>query len=202
MFRPPGHDRLSDYAHIDERFRYVELADRTLLVNSAHIVALTEVANRERRRRHVEDDGDRRPGRCASPVGSPARIMDAAGAPQDASSQPLTRQEILQLIGPIIPEHARRRLPQETSVEFDHASPSGAFKVTILRNGSEIAVSIVPDPGAARAGATAAGAGASAAAAPRCTPLHRRSRRTRCTRCTRCSRRVRRRAADRSPVPT
>ena len=71
--------------------------------------------------------------------------MDASGTPQDASSHPLTRQEILQLIGPIIPEHARRRLPQETSVEFDHASPSGAFKVTILRNGSEIAVSIVPD---------------------------------------------------------
>jgi hypothetical protein len=43
IFRPRGHDRLSDYAHIDERFRYVELADRTLLINSAHIVALTEV---------------------------------------------------------------------------------------------------------------------------------------------------------------
>jgi hypothetical protein len=43
VFRPYGHDRLSDYAHGDERFRYVELADRTLLVNSAHIVALTEV---------------------------------------------------------------------------------------------------------------------------------------------------------------
>jgi len=43
VFRPPGHDRLSDYAQIDERFRYVELADRTLLINSAHIVALTEV---------------------------------------------------------------------------------------------------------------------------------------------------------------
>ena len=43
VFCPPGRDRLSDYAHIDERFRYVELADRTLLINSAHIVALTEV---------------------------------------------------------------------------------------------------------------------------------------------------------------
>lgn len=44
VFRPPGRDRLSDYAHIDEQFRYVELDDRTLLINSAHIVALTEVA--------------------------------------------------------------------------------------------------------------------------------------------------------------
>jgi hypothetical protein len=43
VYRPPGRDRLSDYAKIDERFRYVELDDRTVLVNSAHIVALTEV---------------------------------------------------------------------------------------------------------------------------------------------------------------
>src|SRR6188768_2617810 len=84
-------------------------------------------------------------------VGNPAQMMDSAAAPVDASSHPLTRQEILQLIGPIIPEHARRRLPQETSVEFDHGSPSGAFKVTLLRNGSEIAVSIVPDQAAAPA---------------------------------------------------
>lgn len=43
IHRPPGHDRLSDYAHLEERFRYVELPDRTVLINSAHIVALTEV---------------------------------------------------------------------------------------------------------------------------------------------------------------
>jgi twitching motility protein PilT len=92
--------------------------------------------------------------------------MDADGSPQDASSHPLTRQEILQLIGPIIPEHARRRLPQETSVEFDHASANGAFKVTILRNGSEIAVSIVPDASAvASAGATRATSATSATGA-------------------------------------
>ena len=43
VYRPPGRDRLSDYAHIDERFRYVEQSDRTLLINSAHIVSLLEV---------------------------------------------------------------------------------------------------------------------------------------------------------------
>ena len=79
-------------------------------------------------------------------VGSPAKMMDASGSPQDASSQALTRQEILQLVGPIIPEHARRRLPQETTVEFDHASPSGAFKVTILRNGSGTMLTAISDP--------------------------------------------------------
>lgn len=43
VYRPPGRDRLSDYAHSEEHFRYVEQADRTLLINAAHIVALTEV---------------------------------------------------------------------------------------------------------------------------------------------------------------
>lgn len=43
IYRPPGRDRLSDYAHIEERFWYLELPDRTLLINSAHIVALSEV---------------------------------------------------------------------------------------------------------------------------------------------------------------
>lgn len=43
VYRPPGRDRLSDYAHIDDRFRYVELADRTVLINSLHIVSLLEV---------------------------------------------------------------------------------------------------------------------------------------------------------------
>lgn len=45
VYRPPGRDRLSDYARIEEPFRYLELAERTLLINSAHIVALTEVTN-------------------------------------------------------------------------------------------------------------------------------------------------------------
>ena len=45
VFRPTGHDRLSDYAQVDEKFRYLELEDRTLLINSSHIVALTEVIN-------------------------------------------------------------------------------------------------------------------------------------------------------------
>lgn len=43
VYRPPGRDRLSDYAHIDDRFRYLEQADRTLLINSVHIVSLLEV---------------------------------------------------------------------------------------------------------------------------------------------------------------
>ena len=43
VHRPPGRDRLSDFARLEERFRYLELPDRTILVNSAHIVAMSEV---------------------------------------------------------------------------------------------------------------------------------------------------------------
>ena len=42
--RPIGHDRLSDYAHVGEVFRYVETSDHTLIINSAHIVELLEIA--------------------------------------------------------------------------------------------------------------------------------------------------------------
>ena len=78
-------------------------------------------------------------------TGAPVRMLTAEGPAREASPQSLTREEILRLILPIMPEHARRQLPQEDSVDFDYASPSGPFKVTILRRGSEIAVSIVPD---------------------------------------------------------
>jgi twitching motility protein PilT len=80
-------------------------------------------------------------------TGSPARMQTAEG-PQDVSGQSMTRQEILQLILPLMPEHARRRLPQDNSVDFDYASPAGPFKVTVVRNGSEVAVNIVPDSAA------------------------------------------------------
>src|SRR5688572_2730399 len=78
-------------------------------------------------------------------TGSPARMLSAAGEAKDASSHSLTRQDILQLVLPIMPEHARRRLPQENSVDFEYTSPSGPFNVTVLRNGSEIVVTMMPD---------------------------------------------------------
>jgi hypothetical protein len=43
VFCPAGRDRLSDYARATELFRYVENADGTYIVNSAHIVELSEM---------------------------------------------------------------------------------------------------------------------------------------------------------------
>ena len=42
VYRPEGRDRLSDWARQPETFRYVETDEGTLLVNAAHIVAVTE----------------------------------------------------------------------------------------------------------------------------------------------------------------
>jgi hypothetical protein len=42
VYLPTGRDRLSDYARAPEVFRYVETAEGTLIVNSAHIVEFQE----------------------------------------------------------------------------------------------------------------------------------------------------------------
>jgi|SRR3954471_20562878 hypothetical protein len=42
VYRPEGRDRLSDWTRQPEIFRYIDTDEGTLLVNAAHIVALTE----------------------------------------------------------------------------------------------------------------------------------------------------------------
>jgi len=44
VYRPIGDDRLSDYAKLEQAFRHLETSDHTLLINSAHIVELQEIA--------------------------------------------------------------------------------------------------------------------------------------------------------------
>lgn len=43
VYRPEGHDRLSDWARQPDVFRYLETIDATLIVNSAHIVEISEI---------------------------------------------------------------------------------------------------------------------------------------------------------------
>lgn len=42
VHRPRGRDRLSDFARLDESFRYLEVPGATLIINVAHIVELSE----------------------------------------------------------------------------------------------------------------------------------------------------------------
>jgi hypothetical protein len=43
VYRPEGRDRLSDWARQSETFRYLETSDMALLINTAHIVDVSEV---------------------------------------------------------------------------------------------------------------------------------------------------------------
>ena len=45
VYAPQGRDRLSDYARAPEAFRYVVTQKNTLIINAAHIVELTELAD-------------------------------------------------------------------------------------------------------------------------------------------------------------
>ncbi len=79
-------------------------------------------------------------------AGSPARIIGADGDSQDVSERMLTRQEILAMVSPIVPEHARRQLPKEPSVSFDYMSPSvGPFKLTMARDTERLIVTVVSE---------------------------------------------------------
>jgi twitching motility protein PilT len=79
-------------------------------------------------------------------AGSPARIIGADGNTQDVSGRLLTRQEILAMVSPIVPEHARRQLPKEPSVSFDYLSPSiGPFKLTMARDTERLIVTVVSE---------------------------------------------------------
>ena len=42
VYRPQGRDRLSDYAHSPEIFRYLETADGAVIVNVQHVLELEE----------------------------------------------------------------------------------------------------------------------------------------------------------------
>jgi hypothetical protein len=44
VYRPQGRDRLSDYARTPEVFRYLEAADGIYIVNTSHVVQLSELA--------------------------------------------------------------------------------------------------------------------------------------------------------------
>ena len=79
-------------------------------------------------------------------AGQPARIVGAGGTSQDVSGRVLSRQEILAMVGPIVPEHARRQIPKEPSVSFDYAAPAlGPFKLTMARDSERLIVTIVSE---------------------------------------------------------
>ncbi len=47
VYQPEGHDRVSDWAREPETFRYVESGPLTILVNTAHIIEVSESPSHE-----------------------------------------------------------------------------------------------------------------------------------------------------------
>jgi twitching motility protein PilT len=99
--------------------------------------------------------------------GSPARIAGAGGTSRAATARALSRQEILAMVSPIVPEEARRQLPRDQSVSFDYDSPAaGCFRLTMARDSERLVVTIVSSSPAAEAPAPAPSALPAAAAPP------------------------------------
>jgi twitching motility protein PilT len=96
-------------------------------------------------------------------AGHPAAVVEATNATRPVTTRTLSHQEILNVIGPIVPAHARGAFAASPTVEFEYDVPTlGAFDVRIVRNGDQhVVVSIL------RGGADAGDAAAHVAAAVR-----------------------------------
>jgi twitching motility protein PilT len=76
-------------------------------------------------------------------AGAPVRMTDALGAARNVTTRALTRQEILGALEPIMPAEAKRRMPQDPSVEFLYTCAGlGDFTVTVRRDGEQLLVAI------------------------------------------------------------
>ena len=96
--------------------------------------------------------GRHNPGTLTLEGGSPARIAGTGGNSQAATARSLSRQEILAMVSPIVPEDARRQLPRDQSVSFDYDSPAaGCFRLTMARDSERLVVTIVSASPAAEA---------------------------------------------------
>lgn len=47
VYQPEGHDRVSDWTREPEMFRYVETGTLTVLVNTAHVIEVSEFSSHE-----------------------------------------------------------------------------------------------------------------------------------------------------------
>jgi twitching motility protein PilT len=80
-------------------------------------------------------------------TGAPVRVTDGSGAPRDVTTRPLSAQEILSAVAPIVPDDVKPQLHQP-EVAFEYVCAGvGAFTVMVRREGEQVSVAI--DPAAA-----------------------------------------------------
>jgi twitching motility protein PilT len=77
-------------------------------------------------------------------IGQPARLF-AAGRPVEMSPQPLSQQDVLGALRQIVPEHVRRLLPSQPTIDFDYECHGvGNFAVNVSRAPNRFVVSLMP----------------------------------------------------------
>jgi len=87
-------------------------------------------------------------------TGAPVRVTDGSGTPRDVTTRPLSAQEILSAVAPIVPEDVKPHLHQP-EIAFEYVCAGvGAFSVMVRREGEQVSVAI--DPASASAQAAAA----------------------------------------------
>jgi twitching motility protein PilT len=87
-------------------------------------------------------------------TGAPVRVTDGSGTPRDVTTRPLSAQEILSAVAPIVPEDVKPQLHQQPETTFDYVCAGvGAFTVMVRREGEQVSVAI--DPASASAPAAA-----------------------------------------------
>ena len=87
-------------------------------------------------------------------TGAPVRVTDGSGPPRDVTTRPLSAQEILSAVAPIVPEDVKPQLHQQAETAFDYVCAGvGAFTVMVRREGEQVSVAI--DPASASAPAAA-----------------------------------------------
>ena len=124
VYRPEGRDRLSDWARHGERFRYIETADTTFIVNIAHVVEVQRgvrtMSTSCRSTRYFHAMSAAGASDLHLCVGSPPIIRkDGQMQPLDASAHPRWRvDDVEALLAPIMPERNRQEFAQRHDTDF------------------------------------------------------------------------------------
>lgn len=76
---------------------------------------------------------------------APVRIANGHGEPRDVTTRPLTREEILGILGPIAPADVRPQVAKQEQIEFGYSLESvGDFRVRLTGEADALSVTIVP----------------------------------------------------------
>jgi twitching motility protein PilT len=77
-------------------------------------------------------------------TGAPVRVTDGSGTARDVTTRPLSAQEILSAVAPIVPDDVKPQLHQP-EVAFEYVCAGvGAFTVMVRREGEQVSVAIDP----------------------------------------------------------